>query len=82
MRFPIRSKYGADCVMTPCSRHCHIDEWIYRGSERLEAIRQTIDVTLSHYKISKFFRNFLTKFENYQYVKLYNLINYLDILYF
>ncbi|VDK77404.1 unnamed protein product [Onchocerca ochengi] len=43
LRFPIRSKYGADCVMTPCSRHCHIDEWIYRGSERLEAIRQTID---------------------------------------
>ncbi|VDO55920.1 unnamed protein product [Onchocerca flexuosa] len=43
LRFPIRSKYGADCVMTPCNRHCHIDEWIYRGSERLEAIRQTID---------------------------------------
>uniref|UniRef100_A0A1I8EWK4 Pre-SET domain-containing protein family protein n=1 Tax=Wuchereria bancrofti TaxID=6293 RepID=A0A1I8EWK4_WUCBA len=43
LRFPIRGKWGADCVVTPCNRHNHIDEWIYRGSERLEAIRQTID---------------------------------------
>ncbi|KAK6102202.1 SET domain family protein [Brugia pahangi] len=43
LRFPIRGKCGSDCVVTPCNRHNHIDEWIYRGSERLEAIRQTID---------------------------------------
>ncbi|EJD74846.1 pre-SET domain-containing protein family protein [Loa loa] len=43
LRFPIRGRFGADCVVTPCIRHRHIDEWIYRGSERLEAIRQTID---------------------------------------
>ncbi|CAG9536768.1 unnamed protein product [Cercopithifilaria johnstoni] len=43
LRFPIRNRCGADCVVTPCNRHIHIDEWIYRGSERLEAIRQTID---------------------------------------
>ncbi|VBB26214.1 unnamed protein product [Acanthocheilonema viteae] len=43
LRFPIRNKCGSDCVATPCNRHIHIDEWIYRGSERLEAIRQTID---------------------------------------
>ncbi|VDO09727.1 unnamed protein product, partial [Brugia timori] len=46
LRFPIRGKCGSDCVVTPCNRHNHIDEWIYRGSERLEAIRQTIDVRL------------------------------------
>ncbi|KAM3723209.1 Histone-lysine N-methyltransferase met-2 [Dirofilaria immitis] len=39
----VRGKCGADCVVTPCNRHCHIDEWVYRGSERLEAIRQAID---------------------------------------
>lgn len=46
LRFPTRNRCGADCVVTPCSRHVHIDEWIYRGSERLEAIRQTIDVNI------------------------------------
>ncbi|VDN01400.1 unnamed protein product [Thelazia callipaeda] len=43
LRFPNRQKSGADCVALPCNRHSHLDEWIYRGSERLEAIRQTID---------------------------------------
>uniref|UniRef100_A0A915PJZ3 SET domain-containing protein n=1 Tax=Setaria digitata TaxID=48799 RepID=A0A915PJZ3_9BILA len=43
LRFPIRGRSGADCVLAPCNRHNHLDEWIYRGSERLEAIRQTID---------------------------------------
>lgn len=48
LRFPIRGRCGASCVATPCSNHIHIDEWVYRGSERLEAIRQAIDVTLNN----------------------------------
>lgn len=44
LRFPLRNKPGSDCVATPCNRHNHLDEWVYRGSERLDAIRQTIEV--------------------------------------
>lgn len=58
LRFPIRGRYGADCVATPCNRHSHVDEWIYRGSERLEAIRQTIDVTLNNFYNLKYFEEF------------------------
>lgn len=46
LRFPIHRKHGFDCVAIDCQRHQHVDEWIYRGSDRLDAIRQTIEVCL------------------------------------
>ncbi|KHN80263.1 putative histone-lysine N-methyltransferase met-2 [Toxocara canis] len=45
LRFPPKKKMpGADCVMVGCTRHHHIDEWVYRGSDRLDTIRQTIEI--------------------------------------
>lgn len=44
LRYPVRALPGSDCVFTPCARHKHIDEWVYRGTDRLDAIRQTITV--------------------------------------
>uniref|UniRef100_A0A915AMP9 Histone-lysine N-methyltransferase n=2 Tax=Parascaris univalens TaxID=6257 RepID=A0A915AMP9_PARUN len=45
LRFPPKRRMpGADCVVIGCSRHEHIDEWVYRGSDRLDTIRQTIEI--------------------------------------
>ncbi|VDK51927.1 unnamed protein product [Anisakis simplex] len=44
LRFPPKKRVpGADCVLVGCKKHEHIDEWVYRGSDRLDTIRQTIE---------------------------------------
>uniref|UniRef100_A0A0N5B1B6 MBD domain-containing protein n=1 Tax=Syphacia muris TaxID=451379 RepID=A0A0N5B1B6_9BILA len=43
LRFPLHRKHGFDCVTINCQRHQHFDEWIYRGSDRLDAVRQNIE---------------------------------------
>ncbi|VDN33443.1 unnamed protein product, partial [Gongylonema pulchrum] len=36
LRFPDPYTPGADCVTESCTHHYHVDEWVYRGSERLD----------------------------------------------
>ena len=45
LRFPLH-KAGLPCTTMNCNRptHKHVDEWVYRGSDRLYQIRATIHV--------------------------------------
>ncbi|MFH4982845.1 hypothetical protein AB6A40_009554 [Gnathostoma spinigerum] len=42
LRFPRGSQLERNCVVIGCNRHVHDDEWIYRGSDRLQPIQAMI----------------------------------------